>query len=57
MPYEVKDLKDKLEPKVYLLPDEIDQQVARLQLDAMGIRIDSLTSEQEKYLSSWDEGT
>jgi len=49
--------KETLTPKVYRLPDEIDQQVARLQLEAMGIRIDSLTPEQEKYLSSWDEGT
>ncbi len=49
--------KGKLEPKVYRLPDEIDDQVARLQLEAMGIEIDSLTPEQEKYLNSWTEGT
>ena len=47
----------KLEPKVYRLPDDIDREVARLQLEAMGIRIDDLTPEQAKYLSSWSEGT
>ncbi len=48
---------DELEPKVYRLPDDIDREVARLQLDAMGVEIDELTPEQAKYLSSWDEGT
>jgi len=47
----------KLEPKVYRLPDEIDQEVARLQLQAMDVQIDKLTAEQEEYLSSWEEGT
>ncbi len=47
----------KLEPKVYDVPREIDQTVARLKLEGMGIRIDKLTKEQEKYLSSWKEGT
>jgi len=36
---------------------EIDRAVARIKLDAMGIRIDRLTAEQSKYLSSWSEGT
>lgn len=49
--------KDKLELKVYPVPEEIDKQVARLKLDSMGIKIDSLTPEQEKYLTSWEEGT
>jgi len=49
--------KDKLTPKVYPVPEEIDKQVARLKLNSMGIDIDSLTPEQEKYLTSWDEGT
>lgn len=49
--------KGKLEPKVYTLPKELDQMVARLKLQAIGISIDSLTKEQEKYLSSWKEGT
>ena len=49
--------KGKLQPKVYLLPKEKDDEIARLQLEAMGIKIDSLTQEQEAYLSSWKEGT
>ena len=49
--------KGKLEPKIYVLPSEKDDEVARLQLKAMGIEIDTLTPNQEKYLSSWDEGT
>jgi adenosylhomocysteinase len=47
----------KLEKKVYSVPDEIDREVARLKLDAMGVRIDRLTPDQEKYLASWSEGT
>ena len=46
-----------LEPKVYPVPAEIDQSVARLKLESMGIAIDKLTREQEKYLTSWSEGT
>ncbi|HEV2414872.1 MAG TPA: adenosylhomocysteinase, partial [Candidatus Dormibacteraeota bacterium] len=46
-----------LEKKVYDVPDEIDGEVARLKLQAMGIAIDSLTDEQRRYLSSWEEGT
>ena len=49
--------KGKLENKVYVLPKALDQKVASLKLKAMGIRIDTLTSVQKKYLSSWDEGT
>ena len=49
--------RDELEPKVYRLPAEIDRTVAQLQLEAMGVRIDRLTEEQEHYLSSWEEGT
>ncbi len=48
---------DKLEKKVYSVPVEIDKQVARLKLESMGIAIDKLTPEQEKYLASWSEGT
>jgi adenosylhomocysteinase len=48
---------DKLEPRVYDVPDDIDKEVARLKLNAMGIGIDTLTEEQEHYLSSWEEGT
>jgi adenosylhomocysteinase len=47
----------KLENKVYDVPDDIDSEVARLKLKAMGIEIDTLTEEQQKYLSSWEEGT
>jgi adenosylhomocysteinase len=49
--------KSKLKPKVYPVPEEIDKQVARLKLNSMGINIDSLTPEQEKYLTSWEQGT
>ena len=49
--------KKRLEIKVHLVPEEIDKEVARLKLDAMGINIDRLTPEQKKYLSSWEEGT
>ncbi|HNT23543.1 MAG TPA: adenosylhomocysteinase [Anaerolineales bacterium] len=48
---------DKLEKKVYGVPGEIDREIARLKLDAMGVMIDVLTPEQVKYLNSWEEGT
>lgn len=50
-------MKGKLEPAVYPVPDEIDQQVGKLKLASMGISIDSLTKEQRKYLESWESGT
>jgi len=46
-----------LQPKVYVVPTDIDQEVARLKLHSMGITIDVLTPEQEKYLGSWESGT
>jgi adenosylhomocysteinase len=46
-----------LEKKVYPVPEEIDKQVARLKLESMGIAIDQLTPEQQRYLASWSEGT
>jgi adenosylhomocysteinase len=46
-----------LEKKVYDVPEEIDKEIARLKLETMGIDIDALSAEQEKYLASWDEGT
>lgn len=49
--------KGKLEAKVYVLPKELDTQVAKIKLEAMGVSIDTLTPEQKKYLSSWTEGT
>lgn len=47
----------KLKNKVYVLPKKIDQTIARLKLAAMGVSFDNLTSEQRKYLTSWQEGT
>jgi len=49
--------KGKLKPEVITLPSEIDYRIASLQLDAMGVEIDSLTAEQKNYLASWQEGT
>jgi len=49
--------KASLQLKVYPVPEEIDRQIARLKLQAMGMAIDSLTPEQERYLASWEEGT
>jgi len=46
-----------LSREVHKLPQAVDNQIARLKLDAMGIRIDTLTEEQEHYLSSWEMGT
>ena len=49
--------KGKLDISVHPVPEEIDREVAGLKLRAMGVAIDTLTEEQEKYLSSWEEGT
>jgi adenosylhomocysteinase len=46
-----------LEKRVYGVPADIDAEIARIKLEAMGIKIDTLTDEQLKYLSSWQEGT
>jgi adenosylhomocysteinase len=46
-----------LERKVYDVPKEIDDEIARLKLATMGVAIDELTEEQAAYLASWDEGT
>lgn len=46
-----------LENQVYTIPPEIDQRIAELKLEAMGIEIDRLSDEQAKYLASWEEGT
>jgi adenosylhomocysteinase len=48
---------DKLENTVYGVPREIDEEIARFKLEAMGIQLDTLTDEQSTYLSSWQEGT
>jgi adenosylhomocysteinase len=46
-----------LERKVYVVPEEIDNEIARLKLETMGVTIDKLTDEQARYLASWNEGT
>lgn len=48
---------EKLEKKVYRVPEEIDREIARLKLEGMNVRIDTLTPEQAAYLNSWEEGT
>lgn len=47
----------KLERKVYSVPDDIDDKIARMKLKSMGIKIDKLTAEQKRYLEAWEEGT
>ena len=47
----------KLENKMYTLPIEVDREIASLKLKSMGIKIDTLTEEQERYLNSWSHGT
>ena len=49
--------KGKLDAAVHKLPQELDMEIARLQLDAMGVEIDKLSKEQRAYLASWQEGT
>jgi len=48
---------DELADSVYGVPEAIDHEIARLKLEAMGVQIDVLTEEQEKYLHSWEQGT
>ncbi|MBU4376107.1 MAG: adenosylhomocysteinase [Candidatus Omnitrophica bacterium] len=48
---------EKLGKKVYVVPEDIDKEVARLKLKSMNVRIDILTPEQKKYLESWEMGT
>jgi adenosylhomocysteinase len=47
----------KLKNEVYVVPKDIDDEIARLKLISMGVKIDKLTPEQKKYLNSWEEGT
>ncbi|GAG70796.1 unnamed protein product, partial [marine sediment metagenome] len=49
--------KEKLENKVYKVPMKIDNYIAELKLKSMNIKIDKLTKEQQKYLTSWETGT
>ncbi|GBE18196.1 adenosylhomocysteinase [archaeon BMS3Abin16] len=53
----IKDHGSELEARVYSVPEDIDQHIAKLKLESMGIKIDTLTPEQEKYLHSWEMGT
>jgi adenosylhomocysteinase len=48
---------DSLTPGVYVVPEAVDKEIARLKLEAMGVTIDTLTAEQEHYLNQWEEGT
>ncbi len=54
--YMIKHAKE-LEKKVYGVPLDIDNEIARLKLEAMNVVIDTLTAQQVKYLNSWEEGT
>jgi len=54
--YMLKNFK-KLTPEVYTIPENVDREIARLKLAAMGVKVDKLTAEQKKYLSGWEEGT
>jgi adenosylhomocysteinase len=54
--YLVKHSKE-LEAKVYVIPQELDHEIAKLKLLSMGVHIDTLTEEQKKYLASWESGT
>jgi len=48
---------DQMQPKVYKVPKEIDETIAQLKLKAMGVKIDTLTTEQKEYLATWKMGT
>jgi adenosylhomocysteinase len=48
---------EKLQTKVYVVPKDIDEKIAELKLRSMGVKIDELTAEQKKYLSTWEMGT
>jgi adenosylhomocysteinase len=48
---------DELEKRVYTIPEELDREIARLKLEAMEVKIDTLTEKQVAYLASWEEGT
>lgn len=47
----------KFKPNVYVIPEAVDREIARLKLESLGVKIDILTAEQKKYLGSWEEGT
>jgi adenosylhomocysteinase len=54
--YLVKHAKD-LKSQVYVVPEDLDKEIARMKLESMGHKLDKLTPEQEHYLASWQEGT
>jgi adenosylhomocysteinase len=54
--YMVKNYKA-MNSNVYVVPEDIDKEIARLKLESMGVQIDTLTPAQAEYLSSWEEGT
>ncbi len=54
--YMVANCKD-MAPGVYDVPEDIDNGIAKLKLETLGVKIDTLTAEQAKYLASWSEGT
>src|SRR5712671_1934600 len=54
--YLIKNAKN-LKPQVYVVPEDLDKEIARLKLESMGHKLDKLTAEQEHYLASWQEGT
>jgi len=49
--------RDKMKPKIYKVPKEIDYMVANLKLKALGVEVDKLTEEQKKYIATWESGT
>ena len=49
--------RENMENRVYAIPEDVDREIARYKLEAMGVVIDKLTAEQEAYLNSWEEGT
>jgi adenosylhomocysteinase len=49
--------KGKLDARVYVLPGSADAEISKIKLESMGVRIDRLSEEQKRYLSSWQEGT
>jgi len=54
--YLVKNHKN-MQPQVYVVPEHLDREIAKLKLESMGHHLDKLTAEQEQYLASWQEGT
>jgi adenosylhomocysteinase len=53
----IKENADKMDNRVYVIPEDIDKEIARLKLETMGMEIDRLSDEQVNYLSSWRSGT